>query len=70
MWKTLKRVIKPLQSSNMLLLLNQREIICENRDKAEVLNDFFSLQTNIDETNARITEENFENRQKNTIESI
>ena len=51
-------------------LLNQGEIICENRDKAEVLNDFFSSQTNIDEANARITEENFENKQSNTIESI
>ena len=69
-WKTLKRVIKPSKSNNMPPLLNQGEIIYEIKDKAEALNDFFSSQNNIDETNARITEENFENRQDNTIETI
>ena len=53
-------------------LLNQGEIICEARIKLTfiTINDFFSSQNIIDETNARITEENFENRQNNTIESI
>ena len=39
-WKTLKQIIKPSESSNMPLLCNQGELFSDNKDKAEVFNDF------------------------------
>ena len=40
-WKTLKQIIKPSESSNIPPLCNQGELFSDNRDKAEVFNDFF-----------------------------
>ena len=69
-WKTLKQIIKPSESSNIPLLCNQGELFSDNKDKAEVFNDFFSSQNTINETNASLPEDNFENRHNETIDSI
>ena len=69
-WKTLKSFIKPSQSSNMPPLINQGEVTSDNKGKAEVLNDFFSSQNNIDEGEATVLDDSVENRQGNTIDSI
>ena len=69
-WKTLKRIIKPSESSNIPPLCNQGELFSDNKDKAEVFNDFFSSQNTTNETNATLPEDNFENRYNETVVSI
>ena len=69
-WKILKQIIKPSESSNIPPLCNQGELFSDNKDKAEVFNDFFSSQNTINETNASLPEDNFENRYNETIDSI
>ena len=68
--KTLKRIIKPSESSNIPPLCNQGELFSDNKDKAEVFNDFFSSQNTTNETNATLPEDNFENRCNETVVSI
>lgn len=69
-WKTLKHVIKPSELSNIPPLYSQGNVFSDNKDKTEVLNDFFSSQNSIDETNASIPESHFDLNPNQTIASI
>ena len=69
-WKTLKHVIKPSEKSNIPPLNVQGNIYSDNKDKAEALNDFFSSQNTIDETNAKLPDNHFSSSQTETLHSI
>ena len=51
-------------------LINQGEVTSDNKGKAKILNNFFSSQNNINEGKAPVLDDNFENREDNTIDSI
>ena len=66
-WKTLKHVIKPSEKSNIPPLNVQGNIYSDNKNKAEALNDFFSSQNTIDETNAKLPDNHFSSSQTETL---
>ena len=69
----MENIKTPSESSNIPPLCNQGELFSDNKDKAEVFNDFFfffSSQNTTNETNASLPEDNFENRHNVTIDSI
>ena len=49
LWKTLKTVSKSIPPLHINV-----ETYTENRDKSKIFNDFFSDQTKLDESNARL----------------
>ena len=51
-WKTLKNFIKPEQTSEIPPLKRNGIVYIKESDKADVLNDFFTQQTVLDESNA------------------
>lgn len=53
-WKTLKSFIKPSKSSSLPPLVKDGEVFQKEKDKANLLNDFFTQQTFLDETNASL----------------
>ncbi|MES9992730.1 MAG: reverse transcriptase family protein, partial [Candidatus Thiodiazotropha sp.] len=67
-WKTLKNVIKPVDSTNIPPLYKQGNIFSDAKEKAELLNDFFCEQNTINETNASLPNINTSN--PNTLDSI
>ena len=52
--KTLKQFIKPTSTSHIPPLSNQGVICSENKDKAELLNDFFCEQNTLDDNNTPV----------------
>ena len=53
-WKTLKTFIKPNQTSSIPPLDVNCDIYSDNTDKATILNDFFTEQTPLDDSNANL----------------
>ena len=53
-WKTLKTFIKPDQTFSIPPLKCNDTVICDEKRKADKLNDFFTQQTHLDEHNAQL----------------
>ena len=53
-WKTLKTFIKSDQTFSIPPLKSNDTIICDEKEKADKLNDFFTQQTHLDEHNAQL----------------
>ena len=53
-WKTLKAFIKPNQTSSIPPLNVNGDIYSDNTDKATILNDYFTEQSSLDDSNANL----------------
>ena len=53
-WKTLKTFIKPNQTSSIPPLSVNGDIYSDNTDKATILNDYFTEQSSLDDSNANL----------------
>ena len=53
-WRTLKTFIKPNQTSSIPLLNVNGDIYSDNTDKATILNDYFTEQSSLDDSNANL----------------
>ncbi|MCG8047067.1 MAG: reverse transcriptase domain-containing protein, partial [Candidatus Thiodiazotropha endolucinida] len=67
-WKTLKNFIKPEQQSSTPPLKADNIIISDEKEKADLLNDYFTQQTILDELNASLPQA--ANTRHNKLESI
>ena len=54
-WKTLKRFIKPKQTSSLTLLSQNGTIYSTTKDNANIFNQFIIEQTHLHETNASLS---------------
>ena len=60
-WRTLKQFIKPQQRSSIPPLNADGIILDDDTDKANFLNDYFTQQTSLDDTNASLPATPLEN---------
>lgn len=58
-WKTLKSFIKPASNTAIPPLLHDGNYYSESSDKADILNDFFIQQTDIDDSNNTLPDDIF-----------
>ena len=67
-WRTLKQFIKPQQRSSIPPLNADDVILDDDTDKANLLNDYFTQQTSLDDTHASLPATPLENT--NTLSSV
>ena len=67
-WRTLKQFIKPQQRSSVPPLKTDDSIIDDETDKANLLNDYFTQQTSLDDTHASLPATPLENN--STLNSL
>ena len=60
-WRTLKQFMKPEQSSSVPSLNADGIVLDDDADKANLLNDYFTQQTTLDDTHASLPATPLEN---------